>query len=83
MQKAIIRIEGCHWFLEDHGDIVPANLPHFRIRTVEKVVSLEQHLPPVTTAAFGNSLITDKAVRLFPQHDSPTIPRTSPGTTSN
>ena len=39
------RVQRGHRFLEDHGDLVTSNLPHFPFRQFEKVFSFKENSP--------------------------------------
>ncbi len=40
------RIQGGHWFLKNHGYTVSPNPPHLLFSKIQKILPLEQDLPP-------------------------------------
>jgi hypothetical protein len=79
-----------HRLLEDHGDVVAADLPHPLLRRERQVFHLAVRSRKrmrdsgwIFPGGSGISLITESEVTDFPLPDSPTIPSVSPGFTWN
>ena len=76
----IDRIKGGHRLLEDHGDVLAADLPHPFLAGLQQVLPLSRTAPaPIRPGGTGTRRMIDSAVMLLPHPDSPTMPRVRPG----
>src|ERR1700732_3894333 len=74
------RIEAGHWILEDHADRTPPVLPRPPAGPSRRSLPSNNTLPPAySPGGWGMRRIIERAVTLFPQPLSPTIPTFSPG----
>ena len=73
------RVQAGHRLLEDHGDAVAADVAHLRFGQRQQFLPSKRTEPETTRPLRGSSRITDSAVTLLPQPDSPTRPSVSPG----
>ena len=72
-------IQRGHRLLEDHRDPRAAQRAHLALRQREQIAALEQRRwPPAIRPGGGTSRMSESAVTLLPQPDSPTSPSTSP-----
>ncbi len=72
------RIQARRRLLEDHRDPPPAHLAHRAFRKSEEVDSLKARPAPETTPLSGSRRMSESAVIVFPQPDSPTMAKVSP-----
>ena len=76
------RVERGHRLLEDHRDLVPADLPHVVLGELERGPGRRAgSRPPRSCPAGSMRRMIDIAVMLLPQPDSPTTPRVLPSST--
>jgi hypothetical protein len=71
-------IERGHRLLEHHREPGAAEPAHLGLRQRQHVAPIEQHLPAGDAAGRRTSRISESAVMLLPQPDSPTSPSTRP-----
>ena len=77
------RVERRHRLLEDHRDLVAADVAHLLSRDLEQVPAAQHHAPSTIRPGARMSRIIDIAVMLLPQPDSPTTPSVLPSRISN
>ena len=77
------RVQRGHRVLEDHPDVVAADLAHLGLGQGDEVAAVEPDLPAEIWPTLGSSFITDSPIVVLPQPDSPTRPRHSPERTEN
>ena len=77
------RVERRHRLLEDHRDLVAAHVAHLLLGELEQIAP-SSRIEPATMRPGGSGIsrISESAVMLLPQPDSPTIARVSPAATS-
>ena len=79
------RVERGHRLLEDHRDLVAADLAHLAPRSAPSRSRPSNRIAPPTMRPGGDAISRriDSEVTLLPQPVSPTMARVSPGRTGN